>query len=90
MTNALMACTAQVLFLEGLRVCVMPLAERIGEAFPQRFALLPTLSLMYGLRSRCAVHTWLHCRFVLGVLVTYAEPSISALRPLGELIDPST
>ena len=62
-----------VLFLEGLRVAVMPLSAFIGEGFPRMYPLWVTLLLNLG----------------LGMLVTYAEPSIQALRPLAELVDPA-
>lgn len=62
-----------VLFLDGLRVSVMPLAEVIGEELPKTLAL-PFVLLI---------------AFFLGILVTYAEPAIAALRPLATLVDPN-
>ena len=62
-----------VLFLEGLRVAIMPLAAFIGEQFPRRFPLWCTLLLTFS----------------LGILVTYAEPSIQALHPLAALVEPT-
>lgn len=53
-----------VLFLEGLRVAVMPMAMLVGEQLPKRLKL-PLVLLV---------------AFALGVLVTYAEPAIAAIR----------
>jgi hypothetical protein len=61
-----------VLFLDGLRVAVMPMAMLVGTQLPKRLAL-PWVLL---------------AAFFLGVLVTYAEPAIAALRPLAALVDP--
>lgn len=33
------ACIGLVLFLDGLRVCIMPLAEEVGQRLPQRLSL---------------------------------------------------
>ena len=60
-----------VFFLEGMRVAIMPMAQCMGERVPRRFPLGGSLLLT----------------FALGVLVTYAEPSIQALRPLAALVD---
>ena len=60
------------MFLDGLRVAIMPMAEMVGQELPQRLHLFFVLCVA----------------FILGVLVTYAEPAISALRPLAELVDP--
>lgn len=60
------------LFLDGLRVSIMPMAEMVGQELPQRLHLFFVLCVA----------------FILGILVTYAEPAISALRPLAELVDP--
>ncbi|KAI8476127.1 MAG: hypothetical protein J3K34DRAFT_516801 [Monoraphidium minutum] len=67
------ACFGLVLFLEGLRVCVMPLAEEVGRRLPQKLPLPLVMVVAFG----------------LGVLVTYAEPAIAALRPLARLVDPN-
>lgn len=61
-----------VLFLEGLRVAIMPMALLVGAQLPVRLKL-PFVLLV---------------AFVLGVLVTYAEPAIAAIRPLARLVDP--
>ena len=60
------------MFLDGLRVAIMPMAEMVGQELPQRLHLFFVLCVA----------------FILGILVTYAEPAISALRPLAELVDP--
>lgn len=53
-----------VFFLEGLRVAIMPMAMLVGTQLPQRLKL-PWVLLV---------------AFCLGVLVTYAEPAIAAIR----------
>jgi hypothetical protein len=50
----------------------MPMAMLVGTQLPKRLAL-PWVLL---------------AAFFLGVLVTYAEPAIAALRPLAALVDP--
>lgn len=60
------------LFIDALRVCVMPLSETLGTELPK------TLSLPATLCVSC----------FLGILVTYAEPAITTLRPLAKLVDP--
>lgn len=61
-----------VLFLDGLRVSLIPLSELVGQQLPKRLHLFFVL-LTAGL---------------LGILVTYAEPAIASLKPLAELVDP--
>lgn len=61
------------MFLEGLRIAIMPMAELIGQELPQKLHLIFVLFVA----------------FILGILVTYAEPAISSLRPLADLIDPN-
>jgi membrane associated rhomboid family serine protease len=58
-----------VLFLEGLRVAVMPMAMLVGEQLPKRLKL-PFVLLV---------------AFALGVLVTYAEPAIAAIRQVAAM-----
>jgi hypothetical protein len=53
-----------VLFLEGLRVAIMPMAMLVGNQLPMRLKLPFVLIVA----------------FCLGVLVTYAEPAIAAIR----------
>lgn len=61
-----------VLFLDGLRVAFMPLADHLGKTLPQRYPMYVVLMVA----------------FVLGVLVTYAEPAIASLRPLADAVNP--
>ena len=61
------------LFLDGLRVSIMPMAELVGQELPRKLPLVLVLLI-----AGC-----------LGILVTYAEPAISALRPLADLVDPA-
>lgn len=58
------------LFVDALRMAVMPLGEMLGEELPKR------LSLRYVLLVACG----------LGILVTYAEPAIASIRPLARLV----
>ena len=60
------------LFVDSLRVCIMPMSDQLGVELPR------VLPLKYIL---CVA-------FVLGVLVTYAEPAIASLTPLAKLVDP--
>lgn len=59
------------LFLFGLKGSIMPLAEKIGDLLNQKFHLSVVLFIS----------------FIFGVLVTLAEPAVSALRPLGAEVD---
>jgi len=59
------------LFLEGLKVGVMPLSEALGK----------TLPVLVPLRTTLAV------AMVLGVGVTFAEPAIGALQTAGATVD---
>jgi hypothetical protein len=70
----LAAVAGLVLFLDGLRVCVMPMAMLVGRQLPKRLPLPWVLVVA----------------FALGVLVTYAEPAIAAIRPLAALVDPGS
>lgn len=58
------------MFVDSLRMAVMPLAEMLGEELPKR------LSLIWVLCIAC----------FLGILVTYAEPAIASIRPLARLV----
>ncbi|PNH06911.1 hypothetical protein TSOC_006673 [Tetrabaena socialis] len=58
-------------FMDGLRVCVMPLGEMVGNRLPMKYPL-PVVLAVAG---------------ALGILVTYAEPAISSLTPLAKLVD---
>lgn len=61
-----------VLFMEGLRVGLMPFGEAIGHALPQRLPLRIVLAVA----------------FTLGIGVTLAEPAIGALQMVGQTVDP--
>ncbi len=50
----------------------MPLAEVVGEELPQKLHVSLVLAVVG----------------VLGILITYAEPAIAALRPLALVVDP--
>ena len=67
-----MAILGLTVFIDALRVVVMPLSEQLGTELPK------TLELPGVLCVTC----------FLGVLVTYAEPAITSLRPLAQLVDP--
>jgi hypothetical protein len=60
-----------MLFLEGLKVGLMPLGETIGSVLPCR-ASLPVVLVI---------------AFILGIGVTFAEPAIGALQAAGSLVD---
>ena len=59
------------LFMEGVRLALMPFAESIGRLMPQRVSLGAVLGVA----------------FALGVLATLAEPAIGALQAAGSLTD---
>jgi hypothetical protein len=59
-----------MMFMDGLRVAIMPLGDLIGNALPEK------LKVRYILVISCA----------LGILCTYAEPAIASLRPLADLV----
>ncbi|NJD18155.1 MAG: DUF1538 domain-containing protein, partial [Gemmatimonadetes bacterium] len=61
-----------MLFLEGLRLGLMPLGERIGETLPEHSPLPVVLAVV----------------FVLGIGVTLAEPAIGALQAAGSIVIP--
>ncbi|MCC5886639.1 MAG: DUF1538 family protein [Gammaproteobacteria bacterium] len=60
-----------MLFMEGLRLGLMPLGETLGRELPAR----STLSRVLGVT------------LLLGIGVTFAEPAIAALRAAAALID---
>ena len=60
-----------MLFIEGLKLGLMPFAEVIGDTLPKKSPLWLVLSVA----------------FVLGVGVTFAEPAIGALQAAGALVD---
>lgn len=59
-----------VLFVDGLRVAIMPLGSLLGQQLPEQF------KVRYILIIACAI----------GILCTYAEPAIASLRPLASLV----
>lgn len=59
-------------FMEGVRLGLMPFAENIGYLMPQRARLGPVLGVA----------------FAVGVLATFAEPAIGALKAAASLTDP--
>ena len=66
------------LFMEGLRLGLMPLGETLGSTLPRKkIAGIPCLpaSLAFG--------------FVLGAFATFAEPAIGVLRAAGSGVDPT-
>jgi hypothetical protein len=63
-----------MLFLEGLKLGLMPLGEAIGHTLPRKSALPVVLGIA----------------FMLGVGVTFAEPAIGALQTAGRLLSVDT
>jgi len=66
----LCASTGLSMFLFGIKGSIMPLGERIGVVMYDRFSTLAVMVVS----------------FMLGVLVTVAEPAISSIRPMGRKI----
>jgi hypothetical protein len=62
-----------MLFMEGLKLGLMPLGETIGNTLPAR-SPLPIVLLV---------------TFLLGIGVTLAEPAIGALQEAGKIVDPA-
>lgn len=60
-----------MLFMEGLKVGLMPFGETIGNTLP----------------SKSRLSTVLYVTFLLGIGVTFAEPAIGALQAAGASID---
>jgi hypothetical protein len=60
-----------MLFMEGLKVGLMPFAEAIGHSLPQKSTLPVVLTVT----------------FLLGIGVTLAEPAIGALKIAGSSVD---
>ncbi|MDR9499853.1 MAG: DUF1538 domain-containing protein [Hydrogenovibrio sp.] len=61
-----------MLFMEGLRLGLMPFGETIGNKLPQK----STLPVVLGIA------------FILGIGVTFAEPAIGALKEAGSNVVP--
>ena len=62
-----------MLFMEGLKVGLMPFGESLGVSLPARASLGTVLVVV----------------FLLGIGVTFAEPAIGALQVAGSLVDVS-
>jgi hemerythrin-like domain-containing protein len=60
-----------MLFMEGLKLGLMPFAEVIGDTLPKKSSLAMVLTIA----------------FILGIGVTFAEPAIGALQAAGSLVD---
>ena len=60
-----------MLFMEGLKVGLMPFAETIGHSLPQKSTLPVVLAVT----------------FLLGIGVTLAEPAVGALKIAGSTVD---
>lgn len=63
-----------MIFLEGLKVGLMPFGEALGTKLPVR-SPLPVVLLI---------------AFLLGIGVTFAEPAIGALKAAGQIVDVET
>ncbi len=59
-----------MLFMEGLKIGLMPFGTIIGENLPRKLSLPPVLFIT----------------FLLGIGVTFAEPAIGALKMAGQLV----
>ncbi|MBU2572679.1 MAG: DUF1538 domain-containing protein [Elusimicrobia bacterium] len=62
-----------MLFMEGLKLGLMPFGETIGNTLPKKTSLPVVLTIA----------------FLLGVGVTFAEPAIGALQIAGSTVDPA-
>lgn len=62
-----------MLFMEGLKVGLMPFGESLGTSLPAKASLPVVLTIA----------------FLLGIGVTFAEPAIGALQTAGSLVDVS-
>ncbi|TNF97828.1 MAG: DUF1538 domain-containing protein [Gammaproteobacteria bacterium] len=60
-----------MLFMEGLKVGLMPFGELLGSTLPTRSPLYVVLIIA----------------FLLGIGVTFAEPAIGALKAAGQIVD---
>jgi len=60
-----------MLFMEGLKLGLMPLGETLGNGLPSKSPLPVVLTIA----------------FLLGVGVTFAEPAIGALKQAGQIVD---
>jgi len=62
-----------MLFMEGLKLGLMPFGEEIGNKLP-RHVTLPVVLVV---------------AFLLGIGVTFAEPAIGALKTVGSIVNPT-
>lgn len=60
-----------MIFMEGLKVGLMPFGEMLGTSLPAKAGLITVLIVV----------------FLLGIGVTFAEPAIGALQTAGSLVD---
>ena len=60
-----------MIFMEGLKVGLMPFGEALGTSLPAKASLIVVLLIA----------------FLLGIGVTFAEPAIGALQEAGSLVD---
>jgi len=60
-----------MLFMEGLKLGLMPFGEYIGDILPRKLHLLSVLGIV----------------FLLGIGVTFAEPAIGALKTAGQSVE---
>ncbi len=70
-TGLLSVIVGLMLFMEGLKLGLMPLGEALGSGLPVRSPLAVVLIVA----------------FLLGVGVTFAEPAIGALKQAGQIVD---
>ena len=63
--------TGLMIFMEGLKLGLMPFGEVIGNNLPKKSSLAVVLSIT----------------FLLGIGVTFAEPAIGALKAVGSIVD---
>ena len=61
-----------MMFMEGLKLGLMPFGEIIGNTLPRKLPLAGVLFIA----------------FLLGIGVTFAEPAIGALQVAGSIVDP--
>ena len=62
-----------MMFMEGLKLGLMPFGEIIGNTLPRKLPLAGVLLIA----------------FLLGIGVTFAEPAIGALQVAGSIVDPA-
>ena len=60
-----------MLFMEGLKIGLMPFGESLGGSLPAKATLVTVIAVV----------------FLLGIGVTFAEPAIGALQTAGSLVD---